>query len=402
MPPRLLLDTLRRFTDLAATALWPPRGGCARRTLRHYATVLPLLAALPLYLVYHWVGLLLDELLFPGYRRIRVRAPLFVLGVPRSGTTAVHRTLAADPRFTTFSTWECLFGLAITWRHAWGALARVDRAAGRPGGRLLDRLEMRLARGLEGIHAVRRDAPEEDYLAFLPVLACFILVVPFPDARSIWRLGRLDEALPPAERERLLRFHYRCVQRHLHFHGADCRFLSKNAAFAPLVGSLLETYPDARVLGCLRAPEGAVSSQLAALDPGLRGFHGSYRRAEFRDRMVDLLGFYYRNLLDRVSVADGRAALMPAAALRADLAGTVLAALARVDGPVPAASERVVRAAVGSGADGPRHRHALEDFGLSTEQVARRFEDVHARFDFSARVPVQPGGPGATGFWRAA
>ena len=41
-------------------------------------------------------GLMLDYLLFPDFRRVRVREPLFVVGVPRSGTTFLHRLLAGD------------------------------------------------------------------------------------------------------------------------------------------------------------------------------------------------------------------------------------------------------------------------------------------------------------------
>lgn len=396
MPSSLLLDTLRRYADLARAALWPPADGCARRTLRHYATTIPLLAGLPLLMGYHWIGLLLDELLFPAYRRVAVRAPVFVLGVPRSGTTAVHRALAEDPQYTTFRTWECLFALSLTWRYAWTGLARLDRVIGRPGGRLADRLERRLARGLEAVHPVARQAPEEDYLAFLPVLACFILVVPFPDARAVWRLGRFDTALTRAERARLMRFHHRCVQRHLYFHGVDYRFLSKNAAFAPLTGSLLETYPDACLLCCLREPAGAVSSQLAALEPSLRALHGPYRRAELRDRMIELLGFYYRNLLDRAGERIGRAVVLPAAALHADLAGTLRAACNALDLPVGPGFARALRRTESQRGDGPVHRHALADFGLDEDAIAARLGDVTARVDFGADGPLPANAPGPT------
>ena len=388
MAHRLLLDILRRYADLAASTLWPPRAGCARRTLRHYATGSALLAGLPLLLAYHWTGLLLDELLFPGYRRVRVERPVFVLGVPRSGTTAVHHALASDARWTTFSTLECLFALSVTWRRAWWTLARIDRALGRPGGRLADRLERRLARALDGIHPVRREAPEEDYLAFLPVLACFILVVPFPDARSVWRLGRFDAVLGRAERERLMRFHRRCVQRHLHFHGTQRRFLSKNAAFAPLAGSLLETYPDARILCCLREPGSAVSSQLAALEPALRGLHGAYRRGVFRDRMLELLGFYYRNLLDHAARLPGRAVVIPAGALRADLAGTLIAACRALQLAVTPESARALRRAATAQGAARRARHSLAQQGLSEVMVNARLGDVSARVDFGATGPL--------------
>lgn len=69
-------------------------------------------------------GLLLDYLLFPDFRRVRVREPLFVVGVPRSGTTFLHRLLAGDrERFTTTALWELIFAPSITQRFfgaGWG------------------------------------------------------------------------------------------------------------------------------------------------------------------------------------------------------------------------------------------------------------------------------------------
>ncbi|MFT4901153.1 MAG: hypothetical protein ACI81V_000420 [Lentimonas sp.] len=66
-----------------------------------------LLLAYPLFLglqLIHWLGFLIDELCYPHYRRIEVKAPLFIAGIPRSGTSFVHRTLASDPSFTSMTT----------------------------------------------------------------------------------------------------------------------------------------------------------------------------------------------------------------------------------------------------------------------------------------------------------
>jgi hypothetical protein len=65
-------------------------------------------ALLPVYADYQWLGLLFDEILFRGYRRVPVTAPLFVVGVARSGTTALHHALADDPQLTTMRAWECV------------------------------------------------------------------------------------------------------------------------------------------------------------------------------------------------------------------------------------------------------------------------------------------------------
>ena len=42
----------------------------------------------------------LDELLYPSYRHVQLRSPVFILAPPRTGSTSLHRALLADePRF---------------------------------------------------------------------------------------------------------------------------------------------------------------------------------------------------------------------------------------------------------------------------------------------------------------
>ena len=106
-----------RFLDLVLQGLFPrPYPGVARHLQRLLvvALALPPFACLQLL---HWIGFALDEILFRGYRDIEIRQPTFVLGVPRSGTTFLHRLLAHDPQFTTFSTWECFFAPSISERY---------------------------------------------------------------------------------------------------------------------------------------------------------------------------------------------------------------------------------------------------------------------------------------------
>lgn len=375
---------------LAISALAPPRGGICRATLRHYATTLTLLCLLPAALAYHWSGLLLDELLFPRYRRIPVRAPLFILGVPRSGTTALHHLLARDPRLTTMRTWECLLAPAISWRYLWRGLARLDAGLGRPLGRLLAGVGGGGLQRLAPAHPLALDSPEEDYLALLPRLSCFLLVVAFPDAPQLWRLGRGDRGLDAAARRRLMAAYRRSIQRHLHFHGAGRRYLAKNAAFAPLAGSLLEAFPDARIIACLREPAGAVSSQLASLEPGLRALHGDYRRTPLRARMLEQLGLGYRTLLRVLpGLPAGQAVFLPLAAQRHGLARAVRDCYRCLGLPLAPA----LAAAAAAGDPGARryrsgHRHRLADFGLESAAVHRRFADIEACFDFTRRTPL--------------
>src|SRR5256712_13340854 len=49
-----------------------------------------------------------DRQLYPGIARQEIREPLFIVGLPRSGTTLLHTLLAADPEHRAPLTWEVM------------------------------------------------------------------------------------------------------------------------------------------------------------------------------------------------------------------------------------------------------------------------------------------------------
>ena len=292
----MLLKTGSRLASLFRQVVLPsPFPGL----LRYLKRLLVLGVGLPILLllqILHWFGFLLDELLFFRYRSVSVSQPVFILGVPRSGTTFLHRLLAADPEFTTFSTWECIFAPSVSERYLWLGIRAVDKRIGRPLGRFVNWVEGRLLSLTEDIHPTTLSAPEEDYLTFLPLFCCFILVVPFPEADWIWRMGRFDSDMDEKERRSLMNWYRRCVQKHLYVHGPDRTLLSKNASFAGMACSLAENFPDCRLIVCERDSVRGLESQFNSLSAGLRLFGGSPGDRRFQRRLLDCLDYYYRNL----------------------------------------------------------------------------------------------------------
>src|SRR5437773_9870647 len=47
-----------------------------------------------------------DRQLYPNISRQEIRQPLFIVGLPRSGTSVLHRLLAADPEHRAPLMWE--------------------------------------------------------------------------------------------------------------------------------------------------------------------------------------------------------------------------------------------------------------------------------------------------------
>ncbi len=255
----------------------------------------------------HWLCLALDEVLFPGYRRVRVRAPVFVLGTPRSGTTFLHRLLAHDPAFTTFALWECALAPSVLERRALDALARLDRRVGAPLARAVARVERRVASSMDDLHPTSLSAPEEDYLALAPSFECFLLAIAFPESGWLWRGARLDER-PARERAAFGARYRRVLQRHLYAHGdgdakgdaegdgAGRRLLSKNAAFAGAARTLLDTFPDARLLVCRREPLDALDSQVRVLAGARRSLGTDGAACGLDARLVDAFAHWSASL----------------------------------------------------------------------------------------------------------
>ncbi len=386
---QLFLQTGVRFAALSggafAAALFGPSGPRPGRALALLFLV-PVFAALQLV---NWLCLALDHLLFPGFRHVRVVDPVFIVGIPRSGTTLLHRLMAQDRACTTFSAWECLFAPSIVQRLAVRGAGRVDRLLGRPAGRLLGWLERRLTGRLDTIHPTGLTAPEEDFLALLPVLGCFLLVVPFPESPWVWRLGRFDEALPERVRRQLMGFYRSLVQRHLYVHGPRLRFLSKNPSFSPMVRSLRQTFPSCRIVACFRDPVQTVPSQLSALKQAMAVFGHDPGAPPVRDRLVSQMAFYYDHLLTELPGCPwSHRAFVMLPELKVAPRQTVEGLYRRFGLPFPVAyAARLKRDddAVRRHVSG--HRYSAKAFGLSEADIRGRFANAYRLLHTAAGVP---------------
>lgn len=378
---------LWRYILLAAHALAAPF-----EHHRRLGGALLVILGLPVFLAWqaiNWLGLLLDEVFFRGYRRVDIRQPLFVIGPPRTGTTHLHHVLATNPGTTTFRTWECLFGVSVTARYVCLGLGKLHRALGSPFAWLGRRLGRRLAGRLDDIHPVRMDDPEEDFLALMPALACFLIVVPLPTARWLWRLARFDTDINGAERRALLGYYRRAIQRHLYVFGDDQTFLSKNASFAGMTQSLLDEFPDARIIATVRDPMSVVPSQLSSLRPAMElcGFP-SYPDS-LRDDFLHLLEHYFMNLVRTAAARPGRIAFIENSELRYALLPSLERAFDELSIPLPEALRAgAADLSAETGAKASTHRYTLEEFGLDEASIRSRFAAVYTSFDFGRAQPA--------------
>lgn len=325
--------------------------------------LLLLFAGYPVYLLVqavHWLGFLLDEILFRDYRDIVIKEPLIITGIPRSGTTFIHRTLArADHQFTTFQMWEALLAPSITERHVLRWIAKMDnRISSRPLHKLLGRITSQLTDEFSHIHEVGLKSPEEDYLALLPVGACFIMVLAFPASHSLWQLGRFQE-MPDDQRKTIMDFYLACLKKHLYWVGPDKRLLSKNAAFGSWLPDLRFAMPDARYLFCIREPGPALASQLSSIRSGLE-FFGTMPGADtYSLELQTTFAHVYRILLkEKQSFLMDHLAVIDQGDLKRDSFGELRRALKQLCVTVDGRMEEILReAAEHASRHNSHHKH---------------------------------------------
>lgn len=355
-------------------SLWPGAHPAAPLGLRRLIFLLlgyPLFLALQLV---HWAGFLIDELLFSAYRKIEIKSPVFIVGIPRSGTTFLHRTLAIDSKFTCFSTWEALLAPSITERKIIGALATIDREIGAPLKRLIHYCINRSSGEFNDIHEVGLDAPEEDYLALLPAGACFIMLLAFPFARELNALAKLNEQ-SEAERKRIIESYKRCLQKHLYCH-PEKQLLSKNAAFSSWTAELASAIPGARFIVCVREPETALSSQISSLAPARKAFGTDPEGSQTTRQFTEIYAHNYKALAGFVrNSRTSCVALIEQSDLRTQGASTIRSALSAIDLPISGELDEAIdqlRTNTSS-----KHQHQSNDFLIDSDAIRHSMQPAY-------------------------
>jgi hypothetical protein len=380
---------LPRYMQLIFSSLLPGRNSCGRLTGRRAAVMSLFLPSFIILQLLHGIGFMLDELLFRGYRRVDIKAPLFIVGIPRSGTTFLHRVLAKDQRqFTTFTLWELLLAPSVAERKFWQSVAWIDRRIGGWGLRAIHFLEKRGFGGWQDVHGTALTAPEEDYLVLAPILACFLLILPFPSLEEIWNLAYFDQRVPVRERRAVMAFYRSCLQRHLYVHGPEKRLLSKNPAFSPMIESLGAAFPDCRIVCTLRNPIEAIPSHLSSMAAGARIFNNG-ASGEFQQRLMDMMKHFYRHLTRNLPQwPENRRVLVCLESLKRNLHPIVADIYRRFDLNLSPEFETILQREHRSSLDyRSTHAYSLPQFHLQIEDIVSGIEEVFEQFQFDSTPP---------------
>jgi len=354
-----------------------------RWTARRAAVVLAFLVLYPLLELVIWAGLLLDDILFRGYRRQPVDAPVFIVGNFRSGTTFLHRLLSKDAeRFTTMQMWEVLLSPSVAGRRVVAAVAAV---VGRPARWIFGHIEG-IWHQKNVMHEVSLTAPEEDDYVLLHIWSALSVGLSAGLLDEAEPYAFFDRDLPEADRRRVMAFYRRCVQRHLFAHrkGPGRQYLAKNPALTPKLATLREHFPDAKVICLVRNPLEAIPSFVSMMEFSWQVMGAPSDGPELREFLVRMARHWYSYPLELADNATpGSYAIVDYDRLVRDPEATVTDIYQRFGFDLSAAFAEQLRDATDRARDyESRHVYDLEPLGLSRDGILEEFADIFERFGF--------------------
>ncbi len=221
-------------------------------------TLARLLLWIPLRTLFHSACFLLDYLLFPGLWRQEVRQPVFIVGHARSGTTLMHRLMSADgDRFSYFLYWETFFPSLLQKKVIRGMGWLDSRVFGGIIYKQLKVWDDRTFGPYRHMHNMSLWSAEEDAFAMEGAFVSqqWSLNLPMMDVLDFFHVDQM-----PAKRRRWLHHYREVVKRQLLLNGKQKIHLSKNPVMSGWVDSLIETFPDARIIVMMRNPEECIPS----------------------------------------------------------------------------------------------------------------------------------------------
>ena len=248
-------------------------------------TLLRLLLLVPLETVFHAICFMLDYLIFPALWRQKVEQPVFIVGHARSGTTLVHRLLAADGEtFSYFLYWEMFFP-SLLQKKVIRVIGYVDKKwFGQAIHRRLVAWDDKTFGPYRHMHDMSLWNSEEDQFV---MRAAFVtqqwsLDIPMMDVIDIFHIDQM-----PAKKRRRWMHHYReCIKRQLLRNGGNKTHLSKNPVMCGWVEALIETFPDARIVVMMRDPAHCIPSVLKLVELTWKG--KGWTRADY-GRSLEML-----------------------------------------------------------------------------------------------------------------
>lgn len=298
-----------------------------------------------------------------------VERPLFVFGMPRTGTTLLSNLLACDPARRSALTWE------------------IEQPVPPPTTATL-KTDPRAIAKLEQEKAMLATRPEMGKYyrnsAVYPNECMFFMIHDFKGLalESRGKLKEYRDWLFQTDMTSAYTYHKRFLQ--LLQADAPGAWSLKMPSHALWLDTLLETYPDAQLVWAHRDPFTATSSFCSILSMAHRGYTGKvdyewlgedcpYQAQLHLDRIMDTRERLGHDRIVDVHYAD----------VMRDPMATIRKLYADLGDTLPPEAEAAMQAWLDENPQGKfgKHEYALDQYGLSVESLAPKFDRYLSQYD---------------------
>lgn len=308
----------------------------------------------------------------------QITAPIFILGMPRTGTTSLHELMALDPQFRVPLSWEVAEPFpppeTATYRSD-PRIAKVDNDLAQVD---------KLVPGFKNMHPMGAQLPQECVAIFSHDFASMIFDVQF-------RLKQYQAWLVQEDMAAVFRNHRRWLQL-LQWKCPGDTWVLKSPQYLWNVDDMLAEYPDARAIQTHRDPI-KVAMSIGSLTTTLRSMGSKHTDIkEATQDYADLLHYGTQKTMAaraRGTLSAERAFDVQFATFRKDPVATVSAIYQHLGLELKDQVAADMQHFLDQGNETERHNkhnYTLADSGLDAERERARFADYQQAYD----IPLEP------------
>lgn len=302
----------------------------------------------------------------PGLNEIAIKSPVFIIGMPRTGTTILHALLNEDRANRSPLSWECLLPYPVSTPENHRNNEQV-KTVEKEFGQLF-----KLVPDFKKKHHMEADSPQEciginflDFNSFQPAAQAYIP-------------SYMDWFMNKADKSSTMQWHKRFLQ-YLSSGGVESdRWLLKSPVHLIRLKEIFEVYPDAKIIMTHRHPNKVVASA-ASLISSVRSLYSDdedpirtgAEQAEFWSAAFNIFLEQRKELDKEDQIID-----LKFDDFIQDQMGVVEQIYQRFSWNLSDASREAMRNFLNANPPGKHgtHEYTLEQFGLSEEKIEKQFK----------------------------
>jgi hypothetical protein len=305
----------------------------------------------------------------PEVAKQRVQAPIIIVGLARSGTTALSHLLGADPANRSLLGWEANDSVPPPTTAGYASDPRFLAAQTAP--RALDQLN-------PGFRAIHEDPPDQPVECSVPLAQHFASLV----MSAMFNVPAYDEWLLNADLTAAYEWHRQVLQLLQSQCPGPWQLKSPGHCFA--IDTVAATYPDAVFVMPHRDPVKCIASTCSTTLSLSGTFTAEDHRASIAGRWPEMTAVMLDRIVSfRERHGDSRFVDLPYEDLVQDPIAAVATIYSRIGRKLTSETESLLRSHVAREPQNlhGRHAYSLQEFGLRREPLEERLSHYYDRFD---------------------